>query len=402
MARVLALLFLSVFINYVDRSNLSIAAPMIKDELQISASQLGLLLSAFFWTYAGFQIISGWLADRFGACWLMAGGFLVWSVATAWTGIVQGFAVLLVARVVLGMGESVMFPAFSKIVATHFTEQQRGLANSVVICGLACGPAFGLLLGGMLMERFHWRPFFIGLGLVSLLWLPPWLKWMPRGEAVSRTEAKDGPGLFEILRQRSAWGASLGLFCMNYQNYFLLTWFPFYLVRQLHFSLTRMAQIGAAAYLLSASCTMTVGWLSDRWIVRGGTPTRARKTFMGIGTISAAVFLGSCAVVPSSLTVIFLVLSFASFGICSSNLWAISHTLSGPQAAGKWTGLQNFLGNMAGVVAPALTGYLLDRTGQFAWAFAVTAGVALLGMIAWIFIVGPVERIEWGQQAADC
>lgn len=152
--RVLVLLALSVFINYVDRGNLSIAAHLIKDELGISASQLGILLSSFFWTYASFQLVSGWLVDRFHVNWILALGFFLWSAATAVTGFVSGFATLLAARFILGIGESAAHPSYSKILARDFPEEQRGRANAVITSGLACGPAFGMFMGGMLMARF--------------------------------------------------------------------------------------------------------------------------------------------------------------------------------------------------------------------------------------------------------
>src|ERR1700687_3763263 len=170
---VLVLLALSVFINYVDRGNLSIAAPMLKDELGISASQLGILLSALFWTYACLQPLAGWLVDRWNVNWVFAGGFFLWSAATAATGIVHTFSGLLILRLLLGIGESVAYPSYSKIIALNFSEERRGLANAVISAGLLLGPGFGMLFGGLLMARFGWRPFFIVLGLVSLLWLVP-------------------------------------------------------------------------------------------------------------------------------------------------------------------------------------------------------------------------------------
>src|SRR6202451_3729399 len=129
MNRVVFLLSLSVFINYIDRSNLSIAAPLLKDELHLSASQLGTLLSAFFWTYACMQIPAGWLVDRFDVKWVLAAGFVLWSAATAVTGMLHGFAALLTIRVILGVGESVAFPSYSKILATYFDKSRRGSAN---------------------------------------------------------------------------------------------------------------------------------------------------------------------------------------------------------------------------------------------------------------------------------
>jgi MFS family permease len=265
---VLVLLAISVFINYVDRGNLSIAAAMLKDELRISASQLGVLLSAFFWTYACLQPISGWLVDRLNVNWVFAGGFFLWSAATAATGIAHTFAVLLVLRLLLGIGESVAYPSYSKIIALNFPEEHRGLANAVVSAGLVLGPGFGMLLGGMLMARFGWRLFFIVLGLASMLWLVPWLKWMPKQKEAIRTVTTGAPSLPEFLRMRSAWGTSAGLFCHNYVNYFLITWLPFYLVRERHFSMDNMAKTGGIAYLLGACAAPLSGWLSDRWISR--------------------------------------------------------------------------------------------------------------------------------------
>ena len=164
---VIVLLGISVFINYVDRGNLAIAAPMVKDELGISAAQLGILLSAFFWTYACLQPVSGWLVDRLNVNWVIAGGFLLWSAATAATGFVHTLAALFAVRLVLGIGESVAYPSYSKLIALYVPEEHRGLANSVISAGLALGPGFGILMGGTLMARSGWRPFFIVLGIAS-------------------------------------------------------------------------------------------------------------------------------------------------------------------------------------------------------------------------------------------
>jgi MFS transporter, ACS family, D-galactonate transporter len=398
---VLALLGISVFINYVDRGNLSIAAPMLKDELSISASQLGVLLSAFFWTYACMQLVSGWLVDRLNVNWVIAGGFFLWSVATAGTGFVHAFAVLLLLRLILGIGESVAYPSYSKIIALHFPEEHRGLANAVISSGLVLGPGFGILMGGMLMARFGWRPFFIVLGGVSLLWLVPWFNWMPEARYSIHKDTKGAPSLAEFLRLRSAWGTSAGLFCANYVNYFLITWLPFYLVRERHFSMDRMARIGGAAYLLGACFSTLSGWLSDRWIMSGATPTLVRKTFTGGGLALSGMSLGLAAVSGPALSVAMVILGTLFFGVSASNLWAITQTLAGPQAAGRWTGFQNFVGNLAGVVAPALTGFVLDRTGHFFWAFAILTGVALMGTASWVFLVGPVEQVIWHKKTPD-
>jgi MFS transporter, ACS family, D-galactonate transporter len=392
---VLFLLGLSVFINYIDRANLSVAAPLLKDELGLSASQLGILLSAFFWTYACMQLLAGWLVDRFEVKWVLAIGFFVWSTATAFTGALHAFAALLIIRVVVGAGESVAYPAYAKIFANHFVERQRGFANSIVGAGQSLGPALGILFGGTLVARFGWRPFFIVLGLASLLWLPPWLRWMPRTAATGALDMKQGPGLPEILQHRSSWGTWIGHFCSNYFLYFLLTWLPFYLQRERHFSAEGMSKIGGATFLLAAMSSPICGWLSDRWISAGATATRVRKTFMGVGMLCNGLFLVGCAAAPDKLLAVLLLLTGASFGLVSSNLNAVTQTLAGPHAVGRWMGAQNFVANLAGAVAPALTGFLVGRTGHFSWPFVITSMIAWVGALQWVFVVGPVEPVVW-------
>jgi len=395
-SRVLALLAFSLLINYVDRGNLSVAAPLLKEEFHLSATQLGVLLSSFFWTYSLFLLVSGWLVHRLNVKWALAGGFFLWSAATAATGVVHSFATLLVVRLALGAGESVSYPACSTILSRYFPEQRRGLANALLIAGMALGPAFGIFAGGLLMARFGWRPFFLVLGLASMIWLVPWLRWNPPSfpGAIPHRHSFS-PSMLTILKQRSGWGTCIGLFCVDYILYFLITWLPFYLVRERHLSLGAMARVGGIAYLFMAVSTTLAGWGSDRWIRAGATPTLVRKTVMAGGQICAAVLLAACAVSGPVWSVIFLVLATASWGASCSNTWAITQTLAGPQASGKWTGLENFVGNLAGVVAPAVTGMVVDRTGRFFWAIAITAVITLLGSLSWIFIVGPLKQIEW-------
>jgi MFS family permease len=395
---VVALLAISAFINYVDRGNLSIAAPMLKDELGISAAKLGVLLSAFFWTYACSQLLSGWLVDRFNVNWVFAAGFILWSAATAMTGIVQAFSALLVLRLLLGMSESVAYPSYSKIIALNFSEEHRGFANSMISAGLVLGPGFGMFFGGLLMARFGWRPFFIVLGLASMLWIVPWWMWMPKKHQATLTDSIGAPSVFEFLRLRSAWGTCAALFCGNYVSYFLITWLPYYLVRERHFSMDNMAKLGGTAYFLGACFSMFSGWLSDRWIATGATPSLVRKTFTGGGLALSGIFIGLAAVSGTNYCAVALILGVIFYGVSASNIWAITQTLAGPKAAGRWTGFQNFIGNLAGVVAPALTGFVLERTGQFYWAFEITTGVALIGMASWVFLIGPVEPVIWDRK----
>jgi MFS transporter, ACS family, D-galactonate transporter len=301
----------------------------------------------------------------------------------------------LVMRLILGIGESVSYPSYSKIIARHFTEFQRGRANSYISAGQAAGPAFGTLLGGLLMAQIGWRWFFLTLGLISSLWLFPWLKLMPKSSPQLEQQKAETPGLVEIFAHRSAWGTFAGLFAYNYLSYFLITWLPYYLVNERHFSIRTMSVASGAAFLALAASAAISGWLSDRWISTGGTVTRVRKTFTGTGPLLATTVLLVFVVADHVLAVALLIVVCIGMGMCSSNLWAVTQTLAGAPMAGKWTGLQNFVGNFAGILAPWLTGFVVDRTGRFFWAFAITATMTFLGGLSWIFLVGPIRQVPW-------
>jgi MFS family permease len=410
LSRLAILLALSIFINYIDRGNLSIAAPHIKDELRLSYSQLGILFSSFFWTYAIFQIVSGWLVDRFPVNWVLALGILLWSAATFGTGLVSGFKLLLAMRLILGIGESVAYPSYSKIISRHFSEAQRGRANSLISAGQASGPAVGTLLGGMLIAHVGWRLFFVAFGVASSLWLLPWFKYLRRSEPNAELNPTLAPGsagtlqgsepvasatILQILRQRSAWGTFAGLFAYNYLWYFFITWLPIYLERERHFSIQAMSVVTAVAFFVLAISALLSGWLSDKWIAAGATPTRVRKTFTGSGQLIASSIVLVGIVANHGLAVCILVVACIGLGMCTSNLWAVTQTLAGPATSGKWTGLQNFTGNLAGWIAPTLIGLIVQRAGNYFWVFVITSAVTLLGAAAWVFIVGPIKPVAW-------
>lgn len=393
---VLVLLVASVVINYIDRGSLSTAAPLLGSEIALSPGQLGVLLSGFFWTYSTLQVAAGWLVDRYDVKWVMAGGFLLWTLATAGTGWVGSFGALLVMRLALGIGESVAFPCYSKIIARGFPEERRGLANSLIDAGGKFGPAFGILAGGILMESYGWRPVFVVLGIGGLLWLPAWFRWVPRARTGDPLPGEDaGPGFRAILGRRQAWATFLGHFAGNYLWYFLLTWLPFYLVTERGYSMRSMALVGALAYCITAITTIITGWCADRAIARGATPTRVRKfcVVTGLGLASTVVVV---VLLPGTIASgVCLMFACLAYGVFASSHWSISQTVSGPAAAGKWTGLQNCVANMAGVVAPALTGFAVEATGSFFIAFAVCAAVVLGGAAIYAFMLGRVVPLPW-------
>lgn len=392
----LVLLGAAILINYVDRGNLATAATLIKAELRISPAELGFLLTAFFITYVPMQPVIGWLVERYGASRVLLCGFLVWSFATILTGLVSGFAGLFACRLLLGVGESVSFPSTAKLLCENVAEEGRGLANGITQAGLYFGPAFGVFFGGMLTAAFGWRLFFVGFGAVSALWALAWLVFahhrVRRAEDAHRTDAVP---MDLILREPSLWGASIGHFCGNFVLYFNTTWIPYYLVHERHWSLPQMAMIGGAAYLVSGSSAVATGWIADRGIRRGASPTAARKWCWAIGGAGLAVSLIGVGYSDTIASAIWLVAGGLFHGAFSVNTFVVAQTMAGPAAAGRWTGVQNFLANIAGLIAPALTGVLVQITGSFRLPFTIEAMVALLGAAAWVFLTGPLAGIDW-------
>ncbi|MBI5282938.1 MAG: MFS transporter [Candidatus Solibacter usitatus] len=369
-----------------DRGNLGIAAPQITTELKLRDSQMGFLLSAFFWTYALLQVAGGWMVDRWDVTRVYAWGFLLWSAATLGMGVAHGFTLLLGFRLLLGAGESVAFPSYSKILATGFQEEERGLANSVIDSATKFGPAIGVLLGGWMIAQWGWRWFFILTGAASLLWLWPWLHYAPRRPPGGGAHPA-GPGWKQIVLTRRAWATFLGLFCHNYNWYLLLTWLPSFLIRERHFSMGMMAVFNALPLCVTAVVTIGAGWLSDRLIRSGAAVAPLRRNFLIGGMALSALTLPFATARSEWVAMTFLVLAFAGIGLYCSNTWALTQHLAGSEAAGRWTGLQNAVGNMGGVAAPLVTGFLVERTGTFLAAFVTSSCVLAAGVAVYVFML---------------
>jgi MFS transporter, ACS family, D-galactonate transporter len=390
----LLLLSFSILINYIDRGNLSVAAPLLKEELHLSASQLGVLLGAFFWTYMALMVVSGWLVDCFDVSWVLAGGFALWSLATGFTGVVHGFVTLLFCRMLLGAGESVAFPAYGKILARHVAQEHRGIANAMITCGMSLGPAVGTLVCGGLMATYGWRPVFVVLGFASLIWLVPWIRWMPKlppGPKRSVCPAS----VPEILLRRPFWGAAVGHFCLNYPLYLMILWLPYFLVSERHLSMQEMAREGALFYLMYAIASPITGGIADSFVRAGASSNFVRKLSLAIGHLVIAASLLGCAAASARTSFVCLLVMGVGFGFSGPNVFLFAQTLAGPSVAGRWTGLQNAIANLAGVVVAPLTGLVVDRTGHFWWAFVVAAAITLLGGVSWIFLTGPLVQLTW-------
>ncbi len=396
--RVLVLLVFSGLLNYIDRSNLSIGATNIQAELHLSNYQLGLLLSAFFWTYALAQLcyIAGWLVDRLNVCWILAGGVALWSMATAVSGFAHSFTLLFGLRLLLGAGESIAYPSYSRILVTCFPEHHRGFSNAAIDAGTKLGPAVGALIGGLLIVSIGWRPVFVVLGIASFLWVIPWIAWMPRSPNLASTvRDQSTPGIIDVLRQPKLYWTAIGLFGSNYFWYFLITWLPSYLEKERGFPKQRMAVVSSLAYLAIAVSSVTAGRLSDRWIANGGSVTRVRMTIACGGLGLSSILL----LVPMTdnvwVAMILLIFACSSFGMYTSNVFAITQTLAGPAAAGRWTGMQNGFANLAGVAAPWITGFVVESSGHFFLAFLVATAMVLMSAAAFLFGVGRLDPVKF-------
>jgi MFS family permease len=393
---VVLVLGLAVLLNYVDRANLATAAPVLQDELSLSASQMGLLLSAFFWAYAPAQLVSGWLVHRFDIRAVMACGLALWALATAATGAAAGFASILVLRLILGLGESVIFPSWQLILARGTAEHERGRANGLIGAGQGVGPMLGTLFGGLAIAHFGWRPMFVGLGVITISWLWPWYT-VTRGRHFDMREEHNWPAISyaTILRQREFWGSAAGHFSINYAFYFVMTWLPTFLVKAGGLSMSQMALVGAAIYGVYAVSTAVAGTVSDRWIRAGASATRVRKAFSLASGVGAAATIACSMFVEPRMAVWLLGGAGISFGLSTPTMFAMTGTLAGPRAAGRWAGAQNVAGQMAGIIAPIVTGVIVDRTGSFSGAFAVSAVFALIAALAWGVVIRRVEPVQW-------
>lgn len=397
----IVLLGAALMINYVDRGTISTAAPLLERQLDLTPSQLGWVLSAFFWAYVPSQPLMGWFTDRLGAARVLAAGFALWSVATVLAGLSAGVAALVGARLLMGVGESVTYPSALALLAQRVTDRHRARATSVLQLGGMVGPALGTFLGGMIMVRFGWRAMFISLGLASLVWLVPWSRQLRSAPAAARAvSTAAGPSFVDILRQRGLWGTVLGNFCSNYAFYFVFTSLPLYLVHERGLSLLSMTRLTSGFFLIDSLSVLATGWLLDAWIRRGASANRAYKSAL----VLSAAGVGACLLASggAALTgaVVLLLAAAVMDGVNAPAVCSLVQHFAGPLASGRWMGVQNAVSNVAGMVAPVVTGYLVEATGHYSAALWLAGVVALLGLVGWLLIVPPVRPVAWGSDAA--
>jgi MFS family permease len=390
---IVGLLAAALFINYVDRGTVPTAAHLIQDEIGLSPRQLGLLFSAFFWSYSLLQIPVGWVAERYGAQRILAAGLAIWACATMLVGLAHSFAALLALRLLLGIGESAGFPCVSKLLAIVVPVKDLGTANGIVAFAYLFGPAVGAYCGGLIMVEFGWRGAFWAFGAASLLWLIPWSQVrLPRSAVAQSTTG--GPPLRTLLRQPSLWGTSLGLFSSNYSFYFMLTWLPFYVVRERGFSTGEMASLAGGSYVVNALSALLAGVCVDR-LARAGHANLAYKALMVAAHAGTVACMLCIALGSQSWAVAGIFLYQVLSGISSPGAFAMSQILAGPTASARWVGIQNACGNFAGVLAPALTGLLVEESQHFTGAFVVAAMVSVLGLVGWVWMIPRLAPLSW-------
>ena len=396
MTRALVMLLgAAVFLNYVDRGAIAIAAPKMKGELGLSATEFGTAVSAFFWIYAPVQFFVGWLCDRFSVYRMLALGVVIWAASTLLMGFVGGFVSLLVLRVMLGVGESIIFPGSSKVIARHIPQEQRGMANAWCAVGLSLGPAAGTLAGGLILASYGWRAIFIAFGLLTLLWLLPW-----RSAVRSLPPVADGAGAAKVpvgklIRLWSLWATGIGHATTNFGFYFLLAFTPLYLVQQRGLSIAEMTLLTTLGYAAQGAASLAVGAWSDRWTKSGRSEASARRGMLCVGQLIAGLAMVAIPMANSSVAIgALLVITGIATACFPTNLYAIGQMFAGPNAAGTWVGIQNGLGNIpSGVVGPILFGFVIDRFGYDS-AFTLAAGVSAFGAIWWAIGVPAIAQVK--------
>lgn len=392
-----ALIFLlgaAVFLNYVDRGAIGIAAPTMKDELGLSEEAYGLAFSAFFWIYAPVQLFAGWLCDRFSVYRLMAVGILLWAGSTLLMGFAGGFASLLVLRVMLGIGESISFPGSSKIIARHVPPERRGVANAAVATGIALGPAVGTLAGGLILAGLGWRWVFFIFGIVTLLWLLPWQRVVRELPTSGHHDESARVPIAKLLSKWPLWSMSIVHALGNYCFYFLIAWLPLLLTKSRGFSILEMTALATLGYAVQGACAFAYGHFSDWWTRSGRSEALCRRWMMVASQFVAAAAILGLVFAHSALAVaLLLCLAGAASAALSLNIYAVAQMFAGPRAAGTWVGVQNALGNLSGIVGPIITAYLIKHAGWDS-ALMLTAAVAAVGAIWWAVAVPEIRQVE--------
>jgi ACS family glucarate transporter-like MFS transporter len=417
-------LFFYVVINYIDRVNLSIAAPVISKHFGWDAAAMGWIFSAYLWTYAGAIVPSGWLADRFGARRVGAVAIAVWSAAAMLTGAVANFTSMIAARLGLGLGEANCFPMCNKVVRQWFPAEERGFATGIFHAGVFASIALTTPLVAWVVLHAGWRTSFVVFGSVGFIWLACWLKWFQPPERCSWLspeerqhilETRDGGALrtagprdstrqigfvhslAPLLRQKSMWGLFITQGCTNYMQYLFLAWLPSYLVQARGMNLMKAGIYTAIPYLIGGIVEITLGNLSDRIL-----SAEARKQGKRRNQVALFVLLTSVVLLMNAVNSSFAIIAIITVVLsCNTTVLMFMYALTNdliedPRVAGTVFGMLLLGGQVFGLFAPIVTGYIVKTTGRFDSAFAIAGVLALIGAVVILTMTrrplhGPME-----------
>lgn len=414
---IMVMLFITVVINYLDRSNLSIAAPALKDEFGLDTVHEGLILSAFGWTYAAMQIPGGWLVDRVSPRVLYAAALILWSAATFFMGFAGSFVILFVLRLAVGALEAPAYPINNRVVTTWFPEKERATAIAFYTSGQFVGLAFLTPVLAWLQHHFGWHMVFVSTGLVGIVWGVLWflvyreprqfkganaaeIELIQQGGGVvdleKRVTEKKAPfrwnDLGLVMSKRKLWGVYLGQFCLTSTLWFFLTWFPTYLVKYRGMDFIKSGFLASVPFLAAFVGVLCSGVLSDFLVRRGASVGLARKLPIILGLLISTSMIGANFTDSTPWVIFFLAVAFFGNGLASIT-WSLVSTLAPVRLLGLTSGVFNFVGNLSSICTPIVIGLLVSKD-SFAPAIVYVSSLALLGALSYILLVGKVERIE--------
>ncbi len=391
---IIGVLSLGMVIAYVSRSALAVplALPEFIRSFHLSNTDRGVVNSAFFWTYAVLQIPAGWVVDRYGVKFPYFIGFTLWCLASASTALTRSIPQLIMVQVLLGVGQAVVPPASYRWIRYHFVEKERGLAIGLYMTGTKIGPAIGAPLTAWLIGMYDWRVTFVLIGLGGLVWLAPWLLLVRNDDRqleqadVKKLGAKPIP-FSRILASPVTWGTIVASFCYMYFVYFCVTWMPAYFIERRHLSLGKMGLYAFFSFGGMATVATLAGWAADRLIGRGHNPVTVRKWFTIAGFAVACTELIGARASSLETALVFAVVSLSGLGLATANYWAITQTLIPGAAIGRITGVQNCACSLAGIAAPILTGWLLQKTGTYDAPMMAIMVVLVVGILCYLFMI---------------
>jgi len=411
----IGLLVLGCAINYIDRSTLAVANPLIRHDLGLTIGDMGLLLSAFLWAYAAFQLPAGALVDRFGPRRMLGLGMFVWSLAQALGGLVGGFWQFTGARVFLGLGESPQFSGLVRVVRDWYNVKERGLPTGIGLCGSKLGPALAPPLLTALMLAFGWRWMFVimgGVGIaVSLIWYAVYREprevdlteeekaYLSEGEAPQVAERVTWADWKHLFAYRATWGMVLGFFGEVYMGWVYQAWLPGYLEIERHMSIPKTGWVAGIPFACGVFGSIWAGWLSDRLSARGMSPINSCKIPVVMGLTGMAGFTIVAALTPSTFVAVAAIsVALAFNGMAGAMCWALASVAAPRHCTASLGSIQNCGGYIGGALAPTITGFIVMDTGSFVPALLFSAALGLTCALIYVFMVPgqPIDVSEFG------